>query len=83
MEVTVLAVAGSGEGGELEYMETMARRTCIFDADHTMCNLDNVVPFADLSRPDSVYLTKSVVGGDRGGHHRTCFKVVVIIKPLN
>ncbi|KAK7114938.1 hypothetical protein V1264_000910 [Littorina saxatilis] len=77
VDVSVLAVASGMEDG-LEYMEALAHKSCIFDADHTMHNIDDIVSFAELNRIRSKYLTESVAAPESG---RTCFKVVVIIKP--
>ena len=77
VDITVLTVALGKEDGS-EYMETLAHKSCIFDKDHTMHNIDNIVPLHELSQPDSKYLTESARAPGTG---RTCFKVVVIIKP--
>ena len=77
VDISVLAVATGVEDGS-EYMEALAHKCCIFDKEHTMYNIDNIVSFADLNCMGSKYLTESVAGPGSG---RTSFKVVVIIKP--
>lgn len=77
VDISVLAVATGIEDGS-EYMEALAHKCCIFDKEHTLYNIDNIVPFVDLNCAGSKYLTEGVAGHGSG---RTSFKVVVIIKP--
>ncbi|KAK7493778.1 hypothetical protein BaRGS_00014919 [Batillaria attramentaria] len=76
VDISVLAVAAGLEGGP-EYMEAIAHKSCIFDKDRTIHNIDNIVSYHDLNQAESKYLTASKAFGT----DRTCFKLVVIIKP--
>ena len=77
VDISVLAVATGTEDGS-EYMEALAHKCCIFDKEHTMYNIDNIVSFVDLNCARSKYLREGMAGHGIG---RTSFKVVVIIKP--
>ncbi|XP_076448704.1 uncharacterized protein LOC143285372 [Babylonia areolata] len=77
VDVIVLAVA-YGLADQTEYMETLTHRTCIFDNEHTVHNIDDIVPFWELNDGWSRYQTDSVLFP---GKKSSCFKLVLIIKP--
>lgn len=76
VDVSVLAVARGVEDGT-EYVDALAHKSCIFDKERMIHNIDNIVPFHHLNCSKSKYLTSSNITGAK----QCNFKVVVIIRP--
>jgi len=69
---TVVAVLIVGVQDGVEYIRDVVKRHCYFDADTTQCQINDIVPFAELNCPNSSYLS---------GTDGNTFKIMIVIKP--
>ena len=67
----VILVNGAQDG--VEYVKNVVHRSCCFDKNSRMCNLDDLVPFDELNSVHSSSLT---------GNNRDEFKITIVVKPL-
>lgn len=69
VKISVMVI---GEEDGLEYVVRGLTKTCIFDGDHVLLNISDIVPYGILHSDDPLYKT---------GKKRDIFKITVAIRP--
>ncbi len=68
-----VSVLVTGVQDSVEYVRRVIQRRCCFDSAQRLHNFDDIVPYEELNKPQSPYLS---------GPDGNSFKIIIVIKPV-